>query len=128
MARADGAAKLAALKPGGADAAVKWNPPRSVSRRDSQGIPPDTLRQVLAADPAGLPAFFGANRGEYDFVLYRVSRALEPAARDDAAKKAAIARIEQQAGAEQFSAYVTALRGKAKIEINKTALNKPAGG
>ena len=49
LAQKDGAAKLEQLKKG-ADAGIKWSAPKTVSRRDAQGLPPEVLRQVVSAD------------------------------------------------------------------------------
>src|SRR5438046_513244 len=55
LAEKDGAAKLEQLRKGG-DAGVKWSAPRTVSRRDAQGLPAEVLRRIVAADVSKLPA------------------------------------------------------------------------
>ncbi len=124
LARKDGEAKLAELKQG-KDPGIKWSAPHPVSRAKSEGLPPDALRQVLAADAAKLPAYtgIGAERG---FVLYRVGKVIEATPKDEKEAKAAAARLESQAGGEQFAAYTASLRSRAKVEINKANLDKKA--
>jgi len=123
LAQQEGEAKLAALRKGG-DAGVKWGPAKAVSRRSPQAVPSTALRQILTADPAKLPAFAGAERGEEGYMLYKVGRLLEPEPKPEAQKNADLARAAQQSGAEQLEAYVASLRARATVEVNKANLEK----
>ena len=122
LARRDGEAKLAELK-AGKEIAVKWSPPQAISRGKAEGVAPDALRQILSADPKRMPAYtgFGAERG---YVLYRVARVIEAPPKVEQDAKAALSRLEGQAGGEQFAAYAASLRSRAKIEVNKDNLEK----
>ena len=122
LAQKDGEAKLAELAKGG-DAGLKWTAPRAVSRRAPEKLPADALAKVLAADATKLPAHVGVSRPD-GFALYRVTRVLPLEARTDEEKKADLAGAERAAGAEQYNAYVEALRARAKIEIDKAKLEK----
>jgi peptidyl-prolyl cis-trans isomerase D len=122
LARRDGEAKLAELK-AGKDPGIKWSAPHAVSRSKAEGLPPDALRQILAADATKLPAFTGFG-GERGYVVYRVTRVIEAPAKPEADAKAALARLESRVGGEQFSAYAASLRSRAKVEINKANLEK----
>ncbi len=122
LAQQDGAAKLAELKDG-KDPGVKWSAAHAVSRAKPEGLPPDALRQVLSADAAKLPAYAGYG-GEGGYVLYRVGKVIDAPARNERDAKAVVARIESQAGEEQFAAYVASLRARAKVEVNKANLEK----
>lgn len=124
LARKDGAARLDLLK-AGKDAGLKWSEPRLVGRSEAKGLPPGAMRGILAADTTKLPAYAGADI-DAGYGLYRVTRLVEPAAKSEAEKKAAIGQLESQAGAEQFSAYIADLRSRAKIEINQASLEKKA--
>ena len=123
LAQKEGEARLAALRKG-ADAGLKWEPAKAVSRRSPQGVPSTALRQILAADAAALPAYVGAERGEDGYMLYKVVRALDPEPKNDQQKAADQARAAQQAAAEQLDAYIASLRARASIEINKGNLEK----
>jgi len=123
LAQKEGEARLAALRKG-ADAGLKWEPAKAVSRRSPQGVPSTALRQILAADGATLPAYVGAERGEDGYMLYKVVRALDPEPKNDQQKAADQARAAQQAAAEQLDAYIASLRARASIEINKGNLEK----
>jgi peptidyl-prolyl cis-trans isomerase D len=122
LAQQDGAAKLAELK-AGKDAGIKWSAAHPVSRAKGEGLPPEALRQILSADATKLPAFAGYG-GEGGYVLYRVGKVIEAAAKDEKEAKAALGRIESQAGGDQFAAYVASLRARAKVEVNKANLEK----
>ncbi len=124
LARTDGAAKLEQLKTG-KDAGLKWSRTRTISRANAQGLPPEALRQILAADAAKLPAYVGVDL-EGGYALYRVAKVIEVAPKSEAEKKSAMGQLDSQAGAEQFAAYIASLRARAKVEVNKENLgNKP---
>lgn len=122
LARKDGEAKLAELK-AGKDSGIKWSAPHAVSRATAEGLPPEALRQILAADTTKLPGYagFGADRA---YVVYRISRIIDTPPKAEPDAKGALARQESQVGGEQFTAYAASLRSQAKVEINKANLDK----
>ena len=123
LAQKEGAERLAALAKG-AEEGLSWSAVKTVSRRDAQGIAAAALRRVMTAEVSKLPAYVGSERGDQGYAIYRISKviAAEPAAGQQNAEE--LARIDQQAGAEQLDAYVAALRARAKIEINPANLEK----
>ena len=124
LARKEGEAKLAELRRGGAGAGLQWGAPKAVSRRSPQAVPAGALRQIMAADPAKLPAHVGAERGTEGYVLYRVARVLEPAARTAPQQAAELERAAQAAGAQQLEAYVASLRARADVAVHAANLEK----
>ena len=122
LARKDGAGKLELLK-AGKDAGLKWSPSRAVGRANAQGLSPEALQQILAADGAKLPAYVGIDQ-DGGYVLYRIARSIEPAPKSETEKKALMAQLDNQTGAEQFAAYIVSLRARAKVEVNKENLDK----
>jgi peptidyl-prolyl cis-trans isomerase D len=68
LAQQAGEAKLAELRKGG-KAELDWAAAKAVSRRSPQGVPAGALREIMAAEPAGLPAYVGAARGTEGFML-----------------------------------------------------------
>lgn len=123
LAREAGEDKLATLRKGG-DAGLSWSAPKAVSRRSPQGVPSGALRAIMSAEPAKLPAYAGAARGGEGYMLYRVSRVLEPEPRPEAQRDAERQRAEQLAGARQLEAFVSSLRERADIEIHSANLEK----
>lgn len=123
LARQAGEAKLAELRKG-ADPGLSWSAPKAVSRRSPQSVPAGALRQILAADPGKLPAHVGAERGTEGYMLYRVTKLLEPEPKTEAQRTAERARAAQLAGARQLDAYVDSLRARADIEIRQGNLEK----
>ena len=123
LARAEGQAKLDLLR-NGKDAGLKWTEPHPVGRAE-RGLHPDALRQILAADAGKLPAYIGV---EFDggYGLYRINKVIDVTAKSEADHKAALARVDSQAGNAEFAAYVASLRARAKIEVNKENLDKKA--
>jgi len=114
LALKDGTAKLEALQKG-QDAGVKWSAPRMISRRESQGFPPNVTRQVFGADTAKLPAYIGLPLPDAGYVLLRVSRVV-----DDPAKEVdpqAAMRAAGLYGNAQYEAFVESLRSRADIQV-----------
>jgi peptidyl-prolyl cis-trans isomerase D len=119
LARKEGAAKLGELRQG-ADAGLKWGQPRTVSRREPQGLPIEVLRQVMGADAAKLPAYVGVPAGESGYLVLRISKVVDA----EAAGQDALQRPATLLGAAQYDAYVASLREQADIEINPKSLEK----
>jgi len=121
LALKDGSAKLEALRKG-QDAGVKWSAPRMVSRRESQGLPPNVARQVFGADTAKLPAYIGAPIPDAGYVLLRVSRVVEEPAKEVDPQTAL--RAAGLYGNAQYEAFVESLRSRADIEIRPGSLTE----
>jgi peptidyl-prolyl cis-trans isomerase D len=119
LARKEGAAKLGELRKG-ADAGLRWGEPRTVSRREPQGLPGDVLRQVMGADAAKLPAYVGVPTGESGYLLLKISKIIDA----EAAGQDALKRPAALLGAAQYDAYIASLREQADIEINPKSLEK----
>jgi len=113
LAQKDGMAKMQQLRKGEA-AGLTWSSPRTVSRRDPKGLPPNLLRQVVAADASKLPAYVGVPL-ESGYVLLRISKVIEA---DESERSAeAEQRVGNVLGAGQFQAYVASLRARADIQV-----------
>jgi len=123
LAEKDGAAKLEQLRKGG-DAGVKWSPPRTVSRRDAQGLPAEVLRRIVAADVSKLPAYLGMALPEAGYLLVRISKVIEAEARPAQQQAADAGRASQMFGAAQYDAYVSSLRSRADIEVSNANLER----
>jgi peptidyl-prolyl cis-trans isomerase D len=118
LAQKEGAAKLEQLRKG-ADAGLKWSPPRTVSRREAQGLPGEVLRQVMSADASKLPAYIGVP-ADIGYVLLRISKVIEadPKAQEAGNRPAALL------GAAQYDAYVASRRQQADVEVSQRNLEK----
>lgn len=119
----DGEAKLALLAKGEA-LALRWSPSVSVSRSAAQGLSPDALRAVFQVDATKLPAHAGVAFPGQGYALYRIT-AIKPG--DSSVKgDQRVAAIAQQyarlVAEEEFAAWMTTLREKFPVEINRAAL------
>ena len=119
LALKDGQAKLERLKKG-EDAGVSWGPPKTVSRRDAQGLPGDVLRRVVSADVSKLPAYVGMPIPDAGYRLLRISKVtdVEPQPMDAQAAQ----RIAGMVGNAQYAAYLESLRSRADIEVRASNL------
>jgi len=123
LAQKEGAEKLALLAKGG-DAGLKWGAPKTVSRRDAQGVPAPALKRVMTVDASKLPAYAGVEGGDRGYSIYRVTKVVPGEYKAGPQSTEELAALSQQAGAEQVEAYVASLRARAKVDINRANLEK----
>jgi peptidyl-prolyl cis-trans isomerase D len=121
LALKEGNAKLEQLRKG-QDAGVKWGAPRMISRRESQGFPPNVMRQVFGADTAKLPAYVGIAVPDAGYLLLRVSKVVDEPAKE--ADPQAALRAASLYGNAQYEAFVESLRSRADIEIRPGSLTE----
>ncbi len=121
LAEKDGMAKLEQLRKG-EKVELAWSQPKTVSRRDAQGLPAEVLRKVVAADVSKLPAYTGMPVADAGYLLLRITKVTEgkPAAED----KQADARVAGMLGAAEYEAYVADLKGRASITVNSGNVEK----
>ena len=123
LAKQDGAAKLELLAKN-ADPGLKWSAPRTVAVRDAQPLSADARRRIFAADAAKLPQYVGDERGDLGYAIYRVQQVIAPAARSDEQKAEDFAAAGRRAGSEQLEAWLKSQRARAKVDINRAALER----
>jgi peptidyl-prolyl cis-trans isomerase D len=121
LALKDGTAKLEQLRKG-QEAGVKWGAPRMISRRESQGLQPNVMRQVFGADTAKLPAYVGIPIPDAGYVLLRVSRVIDEPAKE--ADPQTAMRAASLYGNAQYQAFVESLRSRADIEVRTGSLTE----
>jgi peptidyl-prolyl cis-trans isomerase D len=121
LAQKDGAAKLEQLRKG-ADAGVKWSAPRTVSRRDAQGLPRELLQPIVAADVSKLPAYIGIPVPDAGYLLVRLEKVIEADPKERNPENNA--RVGQLFGTAQYDAYVDSLRARADIELKPENLER----
>lgn len=124
QAKNDGEARLADLKKGDEKAdKVAWSSPRSVSRlqaRQSQ-LPLPVLQAIFKADIQKLPAYVGVAGGN-GYALYKITKVSQPEKVDEAQLKALRAEYASVVAQEDLSAYLSSLRLRYKIDVNKSLL------
>ena len=100
-----------------------WSSPQLVSRGDPKGLPEPAVRQVFKADAATLPVYDSAAAPD-GYMLLRVSRIVEPQKIDTAQQKQLAESLAQIVGEEQFLVYLSSLKSKAKVSLNKEQFEK----
>jgi len=122
LAEKEGKAKLAALKQ--ADATTGFSDVKVVSRAKQQDLPAQAMAQIMKADTQKLPAFVGVSLGDAGYAVYRISKV--NAGTPDPAKRASegaqVANLQSQ---QDLLAYIELLKKKAKVTVNKAALEAP---
>ncbi|GGX01959.1 SurA N-terminal domain-containing protein [Undibacterium macrobrachii] len=120
LAKKNGEAKLAALK--SADSANHFSEVKTVSRLKKADLSNDALLAIMKADVSKLPTFVGVDVPGVGYSVYRIAKVA--AGTPDPARRASEAQQLENAAAQQdIYSFVEALKKKAKVEINKTALN-----
>jgi peptidyl-prolyl cis-trans isomerase D len=124
LAKADGEAKLAALKAGKAE--VTFPAVLSINRTNPGGLAANVVDAAMKANATTLPAFVGVDNANGGYTLIQISKVSEPAVTDEAKLKAAKARVEQAVIQQKLQATVAALRATSDVTIAKNALDKKA--
>jgi len=123
LARASGEATLARLAKG-ESVDLSWGPVHAVTRLAAPGMPPEALRAVFKSDVAKLPAYAGVTLAEGGYALYRISK-VQPFVAGSAEDPRGRQLRQQYArliAEEEFNAWMSALRLRYPVEINKKAL------
>lgn len=128
LALRDGEAKLDRLAKG-ESVSLAWSQPQTVVRQPMRGLAPEAQRAIFKASTDKLPAYAGAQLPNGAYVLYRITQVQSGAAKGEADPrvKAQRAQLAQLSGAEDFNAYLGALRERYGVKIDKAALEKREG-
>jgi peptidyl-prolyl cis-trans isomerase D len=118
--------RLDALRAGKAGE-VKWSAPRLVSRENPAGLPAGAVRQVFQVDPATVPAYVASDLGPGGYAIFRVSRVVDASGVDESRMRTAEAGLARIASGAEYQAFVNALKGRAKVEINRENLQRKGG-
>ena len=121
LAEQEGSATLEKLRKG-ENVQLAWSAPKMVSRRDTQGFPPELARRVVAADVSKLPAYLGVPIQDAGYLLMRITKVVEGKPAGD--EKQSEARSAGMLGMADYEAYVASLKGKADISVNSANLEK----
>jgi peptidyl-prolyl cis-trans isomerase D len=127
LAQKDGREKLALLEQGKTDreAGVTFAPAVALVRnRPQPGFTPDAVTRIFQADAKKLPRYIGAPSERGGFAIYKVVNVIAPPEAEPAKLATARTRISEVQNREMFDAYISALRAKAKVEINQPNLDK----
>jgi len=124
LAQKEGEQRLSRLEKGEA-VTIEWDTAQSLTRAEGKTqTNPEALRAVFKANTAHLPAYVGVAQPDGSYALYRISE-VKPYVASTANEgqtqnlRQTYARIVAE---EEFAAWLSALRSRFKIEINKNLL------
>jgi len=120
MAKKSGEAKLAELNGGSADK-LAWSQPKTVSRSNPGEISPAVMQALFKADIQKLPVYAGASVNNA-YSLVKVVKVNQPEKLDPGKRKGLQAEYGSIVAQEDLSAFMSGLRQRYKIEVNKAAL------
>ena len=126
LALKSGEAKYVELQQG-KDAGLKWGAAKTVSRQGKPAVHPDGLKAIFRADVSKLPVYVGVELRDRGYGIYRISRVIDAPPADAARRKEIQEQLARQAAQEDSAAYIESLRAAAKIEINRSNLEKKGG-
>jgi peptidyl-prolyl cis-trans isomerase D len=123
LARADGEARLAKLNKGEPVDAT-WGAARNVLRVGAANLPPAAAATIFKADASKLPAYVGTALPDGGYGLYRISKAKAYAAGDKETAQEGQLRKQygQLVAEEEFGAWLSTLRQRFPVTINKAVL------
>ncbi len=121
QAKASGEARLAELNQG--EDKLSWSASRSASRLQARQLqlPPAALQAIFKADVQKLPAYVGVSTGDA-YSLYKITKVIQPETVNENQLKALRTEYASIVAQEDLSAYLSSLRSRYKIDINKAAL------
>jgi len=121
QAKTAGEARLAELNKG--EDKVAWSASRSASRLQARQLqlPPAALQAIFKADVQKLPAYVGVSVGNV-YALYKITKVNQSEKIDENQLKALRAEYGSIVAQEDLSAYLSSLRSRYKIDVNKAAL------
>ncbi len=122
LAQKEGETKLAQLVKG-ENLSLSWSPTQTLTRQGVRGLPPEGLKAIFKASPDKLPSYTGVQLPGGAYTVYRISAIRPGVAKDDDPRgKALRGQLAQFSGGEDFNAYLTLLRGRSTVKVNKAAL------
>lgn len=124
LARNSGESRLAELKKEGSEDKVAWSLIKSASRLQGRDLPPSAMQAIFKADVQKLPAYAGVGTGiDGSYMLYKIVKVSQPENLDAARRKKFQSEFGEIIAQQDLSAYLSGLRLRYKININKAALD-----
>lgn len=120
LAKKAGESKLSALKnqdDSAGFAEAKW-----VSRVKKPELPTEAVLAVLKADVRKLPAFVGVESANLGYTVYRINK-VNVGTPDETRRASEAQQIANSVAQQDMYSYLEALKAKAKVKVNQTALN-----
>lgn len=124
LAKADGEAKLAAIKDGKGD--VTFPAFLAVSRANPGGLAPNIVDAAMRVNPKALPAFTGVENPAGGYTLVKVGKINEAAVSDEAKLAQTLTRIQQTVAQKEMLSAIAQMRAGAGVSITKGATEKKA--
>jgi peptidyl-prolyl cis-trans isomerase D len=129
LAKKEGIAKLSAWKTAPDSAVLPLAV--TVSRDQSQNLPPALLKSILKADAATLPAFIGADLGDQGYAVIKLNKIASRPVPNEAGLKQDRAQYGQWWTSAENQAYYSVLKDRIKVDVRapKPSVNgaEPAG-
>jgi peptidyl-prolyl cis-trans isomerase D len=123
QAREAGEARLAELRKGGdgGDDGIAWSATQGISRMQGSQLPPAALQAIFKADVQKLPAYVGAGVDD-GYALFKITEVVRAEKIDEGQLDALKSGYENVIAQEELTAYLSSLRSRYEIDINRTLL------
>ena len=122
LAKADGEAKLEALK-AGKDAGVKWPAPLGVNRQKPGGLGPEVIDKAFRVDPKKLPGYAGAATPS-GYSLVQVSKVMDQPEVKDEQRQAMGTQLRQAVAATELESTLASIRDHVGVSVRRDAVEK----
>ena len=95
-----------------------WSPVRGLNRLQARQLPAPAVQALFKAKVDTLPAYAGADLGG-GYAIYKIVKVERPEKVDGAQLKSLQEQFAGIVGPEDMAAYLTALRLRHKVEVNR---------
>lgn len=123
LAGEEGRRQLDALKQG-KDIGIKWSQPQLVGRASKPEVPEAVVRQAFRMDVSKLPVYGGLESPRGAYFLLRITRVQEGESPAPEKVKEFSEQLRMILGQEEIGAYVSSLKQRVGVKINKDVLEK----
>jgi len=124
LAKADGEAKLAALKAGKTD--VTFPALLAVSKANPAGLQPSVVDAAMRASPKVLPSYVGVADPAGTYTLIKIAKIVDAPAADEAKLAATRQRLQQTLGQNELVALISQRRQEIGVSVAAGATDKQA--
>lgn len=122
LAKADGEAKLEALK-AGKDAGVKWPAALGVNRQKPGGLAPQVIERAFRVDGRKLPGYAGVETPA-GYSLVQVSKVVDVAEVKEEQRQAMGSQLKQAVAATELEATIANIRDRVGVSVRRDAIEK----
>jgi peptidyl-prolyl cis-trans isomerase D len=114
---------LTELRQGKDVAGLNWIPPVTIGRKNAQGLSDEVMGKAFGIDAGKTPAFDVVEKKNVGYTLIKISKVDSAVPESEADKKPLIDEVRAALSQEYLAAYISGLKAKVNISVNRQLLN-----